>query len=98
MGNRKITTQPVGGPHSPTPVADSEILYMVMRFMDWSAIDVTGIGYLYGFPTHLATPGDDEDQPCGFMPLFKTLEQAESWAGDGTYKIVPVMTRKPDGS
>lgn len=72
---------------------DNALWYIVMRLLTWDDLTVQPNIDL-PIPIHLSKPGEGEDQPMGFLPMFRTEEEAVSWAEDGKYSIKPVMIGK----
>lgn len=64
--------------------------YVVMSMQPWSAIDVSSNHPLIGIQS-LAEPAPKWGQPCGFLPVFDTYEEAREWAGNDTTLIAPIQ-------
>lgn len=62
--------------------AESNLIYVVSRLVDWQSIEVMGL--------NLSSP----DGSIGFLEVFTDKDKAEEIAA-GKYKIYEIETRRP---
>jgi hypothetical protein len=77
MQNEKDSTIPSYS-RSETPAEDTDdgLYYVVCAIMPWSSLQITGP--FEGKISHMV----DDSCPVGFMPVFKTREDAERFKAD----------------
>lgn len=66
-------------PDQPKPTDSQKTFYLDMCVQDWSALKADN-GIALSF---------DSAGPCGFIPVFRSLEDAKKWSGENlNLKIV----------
>lgn len=71
---------------------DKTSMWLVMRMMNWDSFSVESTNVPLAFKF---LPPDGADQPIGFLPIFDTLEKAESWS-EGRYDIFHIAQEVQD--